>query len=98
MSVRDDSMEAILRRLHRIEGQIRGITRMIEESKDCEDILTQVAAARSALDRVGIHMITHHMKECLADKTFDSSEEAISQAIEIFVRFSSNIGPVGPEA
>jgi DNA-binding FrmR family transcriptional regulator len=97
MTASDDSMQAILRRLHRIEGQIRGINRMIQESKDCEDILTQVAAARSALDRVGIHIITHRMKECLADKTFDSPEEAIAQAMEVFVRFSSNIGPVGPE-
>jgi DNA-binding FrmR family transcriptional regulator len=98
MSARDDSMEAIVRRLNRIEGQIRGILRMIEENKDCEEILTQVAAARSALDRVGIFMITHRMKECLKDKEVDTPEEAISQAIDIFIRFSSSLGPVAPDS
>ena len=45
MSVNDESKEAILRRLNRVEGQVRGIIRMVEEGKDCEDVLTQVAAA-----------------------------------------------------
>lgn len=41
MSFKDDSTEAILRRLHRVEGQIRGIVRMIQEGKNCEDVLTK---------------------------------------------------------
>lgn len=97
MSLKDDSTEAILRRLHRVEGQIRGIIRMIQEDKECEEILTQVAAARSAMDRVGIHIITHRMRECLQDGKVDSPEDAIGEAIDIFMRFSSSIGPVGPE-
>jgi CsoR family transcriptional regulator, copper-sensing transcriptional repressor len=97
MSFKDDSTEAILRRLHRVEGQIRGIVRMIQEGKNCEDVLTQVAAARSAMDRVGIHIITHRMRECLKDKQINSPEDAIGEAIDVFMRFSSSIGPVGPE-
>jgi DNA-binding FrmR family transcriptional regulator len=98
MTAKDDSPEAILRRLHRVEGQIRGIIRMIQENKDCEDVLTQVAAARSAMDRVGLHVITHRMKECLKDKKFESPEDAIGEAINVFMRFSSSMGPVGPES
>ena len=94
---KDDSMEAILRRLHRVEGQIRGIIRMIQEEKNCEDVLTQVAAARSAMDRIGIHIITHRMRECLKDKPINSTEDAIGEAIDVFLRFSSSIGPVSPE-
>ena len=93
----DDSREAILRRLHRAEGQVRGIIRMVEEGKSCEDVLTQVAAARSAMDRIGIHIITHRMRECLRDNPPDSPEEAIAEAIDIFIRFSSSIGPVSSD-
>ena len=57
----------ILNRLARIEGQVRGLQRMIEQGKDCEEILAQLAAVKSALDRVGTHLISHHMKDCLED-------------------------------
>jgi len=93
----DDTREAILRRLNRVEGQVRGIIRMVEDDKGCEDVLTQVAAVRSAMDRIGIHIITNRMKECLAKNPSHSPEEAIAEAIDIFLRFSSRIGPVPPE-
>lgn len=98
MPDKDDNKDAILRRLHRVEGQVRGIIRMVEEDKGCEDVLTQVAAARSALDRVGVHILTHRMRECLAERPYDSPEDAIDDTIEVFLRFSSSIGPVAPEA
>ena len=97
MPGKDDNKDAALRRLHRVEGQVRGIIRMVEEDKGCEDVLTQVAAARSALDRVGIHILTHRMRECLAENPYDSTEDAIDDTIEVFLRFSSSIGPVAPE-
>jgi DNA-binding FrmR family transcriptional regulator len=97
MPGKNDDKDAVLRRLHRVEGQVRGIIRMVEEDKGCEDVLTQVAAARSALDRVGIHILTHRMRECLAENPYDSPEDAIDDTIEVFLRFSSSIGPVSPE-
>ncbi|NPV60317.1 MAG: metal-sensitive transcriptional regulator [Actinobacteria bacterium] len=93
----DDTKEAILRRLRRVEGQVRGVIRMVEEGKDCEEVLTQVAAARSAMDRVGIQIITHRMRECLKENPPESIEDAVSDAIDIFRRFSSSIGPVPPD-
>ena len=90
MSGNDDSKEAILRRLRRVEGQVRGIIRMVEEDNGCEDILTQVAAARSAMDRVGIHILTRRMRECLRDNP-TTPEDAVAEAIDIFLRFSSSI-------
>jgi CsoR family transcriptional regulator, copper-sensing transcriptional repressor len=89
----DEKKKVILRRLKRVEGQIRGITRMVEEDKGCEDVLVQVAAARAALDKVGIHIISHRMKECLQDNGI-SKEESVEKSIDMFVRYSSNIGPV----
>lgn len=97
MPDKDDYTEAVLRRLHRVEGQVRGIIRMVEEGKGCEDILTQVAAARSAMDRVGVHILTHRMRECLMNNPRGSQEDAIGEVIDVFLRFSSNIGPVAPD-
>lgn len=97
MSGEGDHKDAILRRLRRAEGQIRGIIRMVEEGKACEDVLTQVAAARSAMDRVGIHILTHRMKECLKENPKESPEEAVGEAMDMFLRFSSSIGPVKPD-
>ncbi len=55
----------VLLRLRRIEGQIRGLQRMVEEGSHCEDILTQIAAATAAIKKVGIIVIKTFMEECL---------------------------------
>ncbi|MGQ9629064.1 MAG: metal-sensitive transcriptional regulator [bacterium] len=59
--------EAALRRLKSIEGQIRGIQRMVEEEKYCVDILTQISAARSALNKVGMMILRRHIEHCVSD-------------------------------
>jgi DNA-binding FrmR family transcriptional regulator len=59
--------DAYLRRLKRIEGQIRGLQRMVEEDKYCIDILTQVSAATSALQSVAIGLVDEHVRHCVAD-------------------------------
>ncbi|MDD3719293.1 MAG: metal-sensitive transcriptional regulator [Actinomycetota bacterium] len=97
MSKSDDNREAILNRLNRVEGQVRGIIRMVEDEKDCEEVLMQVAAVRSAMDRIGIHIITHRMRDCLSKDKSASPEDAVADAIDFFLRFSSRIGPVTPE-
>lgn len=67
-SMRDDGKRKdILGRLRRIEGQIRGIQRMVEEEAPCLDILTQVAAVTSAIKKVGIIIIRTYMEECLEE-------------------------------
>jgi len=78
----------ILNRLARIEGQVRGLQRMIEEGKDCEQILAQLAAVKSALDRVGTHLISHHMKECLQDEAGVELDPAtVEKAFDIFFKY-----------
>ena len=57
----------IINRLRRLEGQIRGLQTMIESGKECDAVLTQVMAAKSALNQVGLHIIGHSMKRCLID-------------------------------
>lgn len=59
--------DANLARLKRIEGQIRGIAQMVEQDRYCVDVLTQIAAAQSALRAVGKQLLRHHLKHCVAD-------------------------------
>ena len=62
-----DSKDDHLKRLRRIEGQVRGIARMVEEDKYCIDILTQVSAATKALQSVALGLLDDHMSHCLVD-------------------------------
>ena len=77
-------------RLRRLEGQVRGVQRMIAEDAYCVDILTQIAAVRSALDRVGLILIENHTRGCVtrAIKN-DEGEAAISELTETLKRFLS---------
>lgn len=76
-------------RLKRIEGQIRGIHKMIDEDRPCEDIITQLMAARSALDKVGISLITHHVRECARTPLGEGEEsQSLERALSLFLRLS----------
>ncbi|MEU4492755.1 MULTISPECIES: metal-sensitive transcriptional regulator [unclassified Streptomyces] len=61
------SLRAVLNRLRRAQGQISGVIRMIEEGRDCEDVVTQLAAASRALDRAGFAIIATGLQQCVAD-------------------------------
>jgi len=79
----------LLNRLKRLEGQIRGLQSMIESGQQCEAILTQIMAAKSALNQVGMHIIGHAMKECLIDEDVTDRDELIDEAIKVFLKYSS---------
>ncbi|CAB4929688.1 MAG: metal-sensing transcriptional repressor [Actinobacteria bacterium] len=67
MQLNDDASAAAIRRLRRAEGQIAGVVRMLEEGRDCRDVVTQLAAASRALDKAGFHIIASGMQQCLLD-------------------------------
>lgn len=83
-------VEAVTKRLRRIEGQIRGIIRMIDEDKPCEDILIQIGSAKSALHKTGQVVLEGHLHHCVLDGIRDGDEEEtiskLSSAIEQFSR------------
>jgi DNA-binding FrmR family transcriptional regulator len=79
--------KSILNRLKRLEGQIRGLQSMIEQDKECEEVLTQVMAAKSALDQVGLHIIRHAMHECLLEDEDQSRDELIDNALNVFLKY-----------
>ena len=59
--------DALVKRLHRIEGQVRGIERMVDEDRYCIDILTQIAAVKTALEQVGAKLLEDHVTHCVRD-------------------------------
>ncbi|HEY1489025.1 MAG TPA: metal-sensitive transcriptional regulator [Micromonosporaceae bacterium] len=65
-----------LARLRRVEGQIRGLQRMIEEDKYCIDVLTQVSAATSALQSFSLALLDEHMRTCVMDAAREGGDEA----------------------
>jgi CsoR family transcriptional regulator, copper-sensing transcriptional repressor len=73
-------------RLRRVEGQVRGIARMIEEGRSCVDVVTQLTAARAALDRVTEQIIASHVDECLTRLPPDEARAAVSRAIRLLAK------------
>jgi DNA-binding FrmR family transcriptional regulator len=79
---------ALMRRLNRVEGQVRGIGRMVEEDRYCVDILTQVSAVQSALDALARELLEHHLHGCVqhAVKSGDG-DRAIAEALSVIRKF-----------
>ena len=74
--------EALTKRLHRIEGQVRGIERMIEEDRYCIDVLTQVAAVKTALEQVGAKLLEDHVTHCVAEALASGDPEVAGEKSE----------------
>ena len=80
--------ESIKRRLARIEGQVRGVQKMVEEDRYCLDILTQISAIRAGLDMVGVELLEGHAKGCLqAAMKRGESNDAVDEFVSALKRF-----------
>ena len=80
-----DNKEALIKRLHRIEGQVRGVERMVEDERYCIDILTQIAATRAALDGVALKVLEDHVQHCVREGGEEKAAE-VTAAIERLIR------------
>jgi DNA-binding FrmR family transcriptional regulator len=84
--------EALVRRLHRIEGQVRGIERMIEDDRYCIDVLTQISAVTTALESLAFVVLDDHVNHCVADALASgdqaAAEEKSKELLEAVHRFS----------
>ena len=85
--------DALINRLHRIEGQVRGIERMVAEERYCIDILTQISAATTALDTLALRLLQGHVNSCVANALASGDEDAAAakskeliDAVERFAR------------
>lgn len=77
----DDEHKALINRLNRIEGQIRGIKGMVEKDAYCTDIITQVAAATAALNSFNKELLSTHIKTCVADDIKAGKEETVDDLL-----------------
>lgn len=86
-----ESRKAVDRRLARVEGQVRGLRRMVEQGEYCADILTQLAATRSALEQVGAELAASHVRTCIVghgggtehDKAKPMSQEELVDELRV---------------
>ena len=74
--------KATQNRLRRIEGQVRGLQRMVEEDAYCVDVLTQVAAVQTALEQVAIQVLDAHVRHCVADAVGGDDEVAAGERLD----------------
>jgi DNA-binding FrmR family transcriptional regulator len=84
---------ALVKRLHRIEGQVRGIERMVDEERYCIDVLTQIAAVTTALDSLAFQLLDAHVNHCVTNAIASGDREAAAEktqellaAVERFAR------------
>lgn len=80
--------QQILDRLKKIEGQVRGVQRMVEEDRYCVDVLVQVAAIKAALNKVGLALMEGHARGCMqAAVRRGEGDEAVSELMDVLERF-----------
>jgi CsoR family transcriptional regulator, copper-sensing transcriptional repressor len=77
-----DEKDAVLKRLRRIEGQVRGLQRMVEEDRYCIEVLEQVSATTRALQSVALELLDDHMAHCVADAVKGGGDEAAAKLHE----------------
>jgi CsoR family transcriptional regulator, copper-sensing transcriptional repressor len=77
-----DEKDAYLKRLRRVEGQVRGIARMIEDDKYCIDVLTQVSAATKALEAVALGLLDEHLRHCVTEAVAEGGDVADRKVAE----------------
>lgn len=78
----------IINRLRRVEGQVKGIQKMVSDRKYCGDILIQIAAARAALNKVGGLILENYMKECIVNDQSENKEEVLDKLIDIMLKYT----------
>lgn len=76
--------DSLLRRLRRVEGQVRGLQRMVEDERYCIDVVTQVSAATTALEQVALQLLEDHVRHCVSEG--GASVEELMGAVERLVR------------
>jgi DNA-binding FrmR family transcriptional regulator len=71
--------DAVLRRLARIEGQVRGIAKMVEDERYCIDVLTQISAVQKAFDAVALGLLDEHVRHCVVESEGETREDRLDE-------------------
>ncbi|MDF2659732.1 MAG: hypothetical protein K0Q94_2523 [Paenibacillus sp.] len=81
----DDDMK---RRLRRVEGQVRGILKMMEEEKNCKDVVSQLSAVRSAVDKTMAHIVAVNLEKCIVEEREAGKDtgKLVQEAVELLIK------------
>lgn len=80
--------EDVMRRLKKIEGQVKGLQRMVDQDKYCVDILIQIAAVRAAINKVGVLIVESHSRECLIRAVEENrQDESVDELVSVLAKF-----------
>jgi CsoR family transcriptional regulator, copper-sensing transcriptional repressor len=79
--------DALLKRLARIEGQVRGVSRMVEDERYCIDVLTQIGAIEAALDKVALGLIDDHTRHCVMNAEGEDQSDKVEELVAALGRF-----------
>jgi len=82
VEVRGDDLADVLKRLRRAEGQIRGVIAMLEDGRDCADVVTQLAAVSRALDKAGFKIIATGLRQCITEAKPGTSSDVDQERLE----------------
>jgi len=86
MQIEADAVGDVVRRLRRAEGQVRGVIAMLENGRDCADVVTQLAAVSRALDRAGFKIVASGLQQCMAAKNAGEDQTAnLAQMEKLFL-------------
>lgn len=84
LELESDALKATVNRLRRAQGQLAGVIRMLEEQRDCKDVVTQLAAVSRALDKAGFTIVATGLKQCVLEGG-ESSEDALAEMEKLFL-------------
>ena len=85
----EGEIESLIKRLKRIEGQVRGVQKMVEDNRYCVDILVQISAINAALNKVGFNLLERHTKHCVSKAVREGNgEESIQELMNVIKQFS----------
>jgi len=91
MASYDDNKEKITTRLRRIEGQTRGLQRMVEQNKYCVDIMTQISSVQAALEQVSLLLMEDHMRHCVTEAIQQGNgEEKIKEVLSVIKHYTKS--------
>lgn len=82
----------LLSRLARVEGQIRGVGRMVEDDRYCIDILTQISAINSSMQSIGLLLLQDHIRGCVVESEGEQREERLDELNKAIARFTRSVG------
>jgi DNA-binding FrmR family transcriptional regulator len=80
--------DQLLNRLRRVEGQVRGVQKMVDEDRVCTDIVTQIAAIEAALDRVALGLLNGHLQHCVAHADADERQAQTAEVMRAMARWA----------